>query len=235
MQKLNKELVYFECSFELMEKAEDKYFSYILASKALGSFDSQDSFVLELAHGYIETERSYFYMLEVRPKYSHLRNQYINLLKKLDCSRASNKNRFTCVVDKASQTVKFGPHFNLGMLSEKLKGMGIGSYCFGRLVARLVEDGFGHYGVDNICLSSSDANTSEAHLRRNYFYARRGFRFGNTSDEHEKNVETMKAGSCFAFNVQGLKQSYNPSKIAEITLGSYDLLSHFYRGTTKFT
>ena len=62
MQKLNKELVYFECSFELMEKAEDKHFSYILASKALGSFDSQDSFVLELAHGYIETEISYFYL-----------------------------------------------------------------------------------------------------------------------------------------------------------------------------
>ena len=232
MQNLN---IDFECSFELMKKAQNKDSSYILASKALGNVDSQGSFVLELAHGYIETKKSYFYMIEVRPKYSHLRNQYINKLEKLDCSRASNKNRFTCVVDKASQTVKFGPKSNLGMLSEKLKGIGIGSYCFGRLVPRLVKDGFCYYGVENICLSSNDANTSEARLRRNYFYAGRGFQFGNTPNEHQKNVEIMKDGSCFAFNVKGLNQNYNPSKIAEITLGSYNLLSQFYRRTSEFT
>jgi len=232
LQNLN---IDFECSFKLMEKAQYKYSCYILASEALGNVGSQESFVLELAHSYIETDRSYFYMIEVRPKYSHLRNQYINRLEKLSCSRASNQNRFTCVVDKASQTVKFGPKANLGMLSERLKGMGIGSYCFGRIVARLEKDRFCYYGVDNICLSSNDANTSKARLRRNYFYAGRGFLFGNTPNEHKQNVEIMKGGFCFALNVKGLNQNYNLSKIAIITLGSYNLLSQFYRGTHEFT
>ena len=231
----SKSPIYYENPFDLMKKVKSKSVNRILVARALGEPTTHTYYVIEISDcDLVETDDSYFYMIEVLPKYRHRRGHYNYELEKLNYSSSEVKNRFTCVVDKASESVKFGPDLNLGMLSEELKGIGLGSYCFGRLVKKLVDANLGKYKVSDITLVKNDASNNEARLRRNHFYANRGFKFGNTEHKHETKVQCTTNGSCFAASVDSLNSTYNEDKVAEISDASFDLLSDFYNEETEF-
>lgn len=96
----SKSPIYYEDPFDLMKKVKIKSVNRILVARAFGEPNTYTYYVIEISDcDVVETEDSYFYMIEVLPKYRHRRGRYNYELEKLNYSSSEVKKRFTYVVD----------------------------------------------------------------------------------------------------------------------------------------
>ncbi|GGB53465.1 hypothetical protein GCM10011607_12530 [Shewanella inventionis] len=116
------------------------------------------------------------------------------------------KNQFQILIDKQQETIRFGPAGNLGMLDNKFKGLGIGSYCMSKLID-IIKKKYADFSVSSGKLSGVDASNEESQSIRDYFYRNLGF---------QVDVDNDGNGLFFVDSVNKLKTNYNLSKVSEI-------------------
>lgn len=116
---------------------------------------------------------------------------------------------FDLELSHASETAKFATRCDV-MLPPALRGCGLGSYAF----SRLIEWGQSQrptYRVEKLTLSDVDAQTNEARNQRNGFYEKHGFKFCFSDSEN-------KTGFCHSETLALLRSGINSDKVVLLDL-----------------
>jgi hypothetical protein len=130
---------------------------------------------------------------------------------------------FDLELNHTNKTAEFATRRNV-MLPEALRGCGVGSYAF----SRLIEWGQSlqpTYRVEKLKLAQVDAQTNETRDQRNGFYEKHGFEFSFSDPDH-------RTGSCFAESLAHLQPGINSDKVSLLDL--FDEMSNLITSNEKF-
>ena len=125
----------------------------------------------------IEEDNFSFYQVEIIPLFKNVLYPNIPISpSKLNKSIIFTNNKFQAVINTLQKTCKIGPYNSL-LFDESIRGIGIGTYAFGRLIDMLKKAGYNDYKTFEEILASSDAKMDSGTNgpRRNKFYENFGF------------------------------------------------------------
>lgn len=125
----------------------------------------------------IEEDDLSFYQVEIIPLFKNVLYPNIPISpSKLNKSIIFTNNKFQAVINTLEKTCKIGPYNSL-LLDENIRGIGIGTYAFGRLIDMLKNDGYNDYKTLEEILTSCDAKRDSGinGPRRSKFYENLGF------------------------------------------------------------
>jgi GNAT superfamily N-acetyltransferase len=163
----------------------------------------------------IEENDISFYQVEIVPLFKNvLRPNTPPSFSELNKSEVYTDNKFQMAIKKLEKSCRIGPYNSL-ILSENIRGIGIGTYAFGHLIDILKNAGYNDYETCEEKLVSSDAKRDNGinGPRRDKFYENLGFTI-NVDANGDGKILPEKIGNLWNDNSVKLK---NKEKIEEIT------------------